>query len=66
MKIAQMTGNRALKEQAVYEHRLAMKKVGINPIVPLTNLLQLPFLISWFFSLEYMSKMPGLYPQMTT
>ena len=43
-----------------------MKKLGINNTVPLLNLLQIPILLTWFFSLRYMSNLPELYPQMLT
>lgn len=63
MKTAQMTGNRALMSQANYERKLELKRRGINNLVPMLNLFQIPFLITWFLSLRYMSNLPEIYPQ---
>lgn len=32
----------------------------------MVNLLQVPFLITWFLSLRYMSNLPEIYPQILT
>jgi hypothetical protein len=58
MKIAQMTNNKALMQQAKYTYKMAMKKKGINPMLPLFNLTQVPLLITWFLSLRYISNLP--------
>lgn len=58
MKTAQMTKNKMLMAQATYDYKLGMKKKGINTLVPLLNLFQVPFLLTWFFSLRYLSNLP--------
>lgn len=58
MKTAQMTGNRVLMAQANYERKLELKRRGINNMVPMLNLFQIPFLITWFLSIRYMSNLP--------
>ena len=58
MKTAQMTGNRVLMAQANYERKLEMKRRGISNTVPMLNLFQIPFLITWFLSIRYMSNLP--------
>lgn len=63
MKTAQMTKNKMLMAQAQYDYKLGMKKKGINTLIPLVNLLQVPFLLTWFFSLRYLSNLPEIYPQ---
>lgn len=66
MKTAQMTMNKHLMTQASYEYKMAMKKRGINNVIPMLNLLQIPLLLTWFFSLRYMSNLPEMYHQMLT
>ena len=66
MKTAQMTRNKFMMSQASYEYKMAMKKKGINNMLPMLNLLQIPLLLTWFFSLRYMSNLPELYPQILT
>lgn len=66
MKVAQMTRNRMLMTQATYDYKLALKKKGINNLLPMMNLFQIPFLITWFLSLRYMSNLPEIYPQILT
>ncbi len=63
MRTAQMTGNRLLMSQATYDYKIGMKRKGINTLVPLVNLLQIPVLLTWFFSLRYLSNLPEIYPQ---
>lgn len=63
MRTAQMTSNRLLMSQAMYDYKIGMKRKGINTLVPLVNLLQIPFLLTWFFSLRYLSNLPEIYPQ---
>lgn len=58
MKTAQMTNNKILMSQATYEYKIAMKKKGINTLVPIINIFQVPFLITWFLSIRYMSNLP--------
>jgi len=58
MKTAQMTKNKMLMTQASYDYKLGMKKKGINTLVPMVNLFQIPFLLTWFFSLRYLSNLP--------
>jgi YidC/Oxa1 family membrane protein insertase len=64
MRVAQMARNKLLMRQATYEYKMGMKKKGISTIIPLLNLLQVPILLTWFFSLRYMSNLPEVYPQM--
>ena len=66
MKIAQMTRNKFLMNQATYEYKLSMKKKGINNLVPMCNFVQIPILVTWFLSLRYMSNLPEIYPQLLT
>lgn len=66
MKTAQMTRNKILMSQANYEYKMGMKKRGINNLVPMLNLLQIPLLLTWFFSLRYMSNLPEVFPQLLT
>jgi YidC/Oxa1 family membrane protein insertase len=66
MRIAQMSKNQALFKQASYDYKMGMRKKGINYAVNFVNLLQIPILLSWFFSLRYMSNLPEVYPQMLT
>lgn len=63
MKVAQQTRNKMLMQQAQYEYKMGMKKKGISQTIPLLNLLQVPILLTWFFSLRYMSNLPEIYPQ---
>jgi YidC/Oxa1 family membrane protein insertase len=58
MKTAQMTNNKILMAQATYEFKTGMKKKGINTLIPMVNMIQIPFLITWFLSLRYMSNLP--------
>lgn len=64
MRTAQMTNNKALLAQASYDYKIGMKKKGINTLIPLINLFQIPLLLTWFFSLRYMSNLPEVYPQL--
>jgi hypothetical protein len=48
-----MTGNKLLMAQATYDYKMAMKRKGINTLIPMLNLLQIPILFTWFFSLRY-------------
>lgn len=66
MRTAQMTGNKMLMSQASYDYKMGMKKKGINTLIPMINLFQIPVLLTWFFSLRYMSNLPEIYPQMLT
>lgn len=63
MRTAQMTNNKMLLAQASYDYKMGMKKRGINTLIPLLNLLQIPLLFTWFFSLRYLSNLPEIYPQ---
>lgn len=42
------------------------KKHGINPLVSLLGLTQIPFLITWFLSVRYMAMNPDIFPKMAT
>lgn len=66
MKTAQMTRNKFLMDQANFEYKMTLKKKGVNHLTPLLNLFQIPILLTWFFSLRYMSNLPEIYPQMLT
>lgn len=63
MKNAQMTGNKHLMAQANYDFKILMKKKGMNMLIPLINLVQIPILVTWFLSLRYLSNLPEIYPQ---
>ena len=63
MRVAQMTNNKMLMKQATYEHKISLKRKGINNAIPMLNLFQIPFLLTWFFSLRYISNLPEVYPQ---
>jgi len=52
IRTAQMTGNKMLMTQASYDYKIGMKRKGINTLIPLLNLLQIPILFTWFFSLR--------------
>jgi len=58
MKTAQMTNNKLLMTQANYDYKMGMKRKGINTMVPMINILQVPFLLTWFFSLRYLTNLP--------
>lgn len=47
-----MTGNQMLMAQATYDYKMAMKRKGINTLIPMLNLFQIPILFTWFFSLR--------------
>jgi len=64
MRISQMSKNQALFKQASYDYKMGMKRKGISYAINFVNLLQIPILFSWFFSLRYMSNLPEVYPQM--
>ena len=66
MQAANMSRNTLLQKQASYEYKMAMKKKGFSNVIPMLNLLQIPILLTWFFSLRYMSNLPEIYPQMLT
>ena len=66
MQAANMSRNTLLQKQASYEYKMAMKKKGFSNAIPMLNLLQIPILLTWFFSLRYMSNLPEIYPQMLT
>ena len=59
-----MTRNNLLRSQASYDYKMGLKRKGINNLIPMLNLFQIPILLTWFFSLRYMSNLPELYPQM--
>lgn len=61
-----MTKNKMLMTQASYDYKIGMKKKGINTLIPMVNLLQIPILFTWFFSLRYLSNLPEVYPQILT
>jgi len=61
-----MSKNQALLKQASYEYKMGMRKKGISHAISFVNLLQIPILLSWFFSLRYMSNLPEIYPQILT
>ena len=61
-----MSKNNALMKQASYDYKLGMKRKGISHAINFLNLFQIPILLSWFFSLRYMSNLPEIYPQMLT
>jgi membrane protein insertase Oxa1/YidC/SpoIIIJ len=63
MRASQMTGNKMLMAQATYDYKMGMKKKGINSLIPMLNLFQVPILLTWFFSLRYLSNLPEIYPQ---
>lgn len=39
---------------------------GINPMISILSLTQIPFLITWFLSLRYMAMNPDIFPKMAT
>lgn len=66
VRTSQMTGNKMLMAQATYDYKMGMKKKGINTLIPMINLFQIPVLFTWFFSLRYLSNLPEVYPQILT
>ena len=58
MKAGQMSGNKLLLSQAQYEYKMALKKKGFSTVTPMLNIFQIPILLTWFFSLRYMSNLP--------
>lgn len=66
VRTSQMTGNKMLMAQATYDYKMGMKKKGINTLIPMLNLFQIPILFTWFFSLRYLSNLPEVYPQILT
>ena len=55
MRAAQMSRNTLLAKQASYEYKMSLKKRGVNTFLPMINMIQIPFLLTWFFSLRYPS-----------
>ena len=53
-----MSGNKLLLSQAQYEYKMALKKKGFSTVTPMLNIFQIPILLTWFFSLSYMSNLP--------
>ena len=66
MKIGQMTRNTALIKQARLEFNKIKKAKGIDNFYAMLNIFQIPFLITWFFSLRYITNLPEIYPQLQT
>jgi len=66
MKIGQMTRNQALVRQARLEFNKVKKAKGIDNFYAGLNIFQIPFLITWFLSLRYITNLPEIYPQMQT
>lgn len=62
MKIAQMSKNMALSKEAKREFNEAKKKRGVDNFYAFVNILQIPFLVTWFLSLRYISSMPEVFP----
>ena len=62
-RIAQMTGNKALSVEAAKEFKEVRIKKGIDNFYNLINVIQLPFLITWFLSLRYVTAMPEIFPE---
>jgi YidC/Oxa1 family membrane protein insertase len=64
-KLSQKGDNAALTEE---REKFAdfRKKHGINPMMSLLSLGQIPFLITWFLSVRYMAMNPDIFPKMSS
>lgn len=65
MRAAQMSKNMALMKQTRLEFKETRRRNGVDNFYALINLTQIPFIITWFLSLRYVTAMPELFPQMT-
>ena len=64
MKMAQMTRNSALMKDARRDFAEVRRKNGIDNFYTFLNMTQIPFLITWFLSIRYVSSMPEIYPEL--
>lgn len=63
---AQQMGDYELMKEEREKFSQLRKALGIKPWLNILGLVQIPFLISWFISLRYMSMNPDLFPRMTS
>ena len=63
VKIAQMSRNMVMMKEAQNEFAETRKRHGIDNFYALINLVQMPFIITWFLSLRYVTAMPEIYPE---
>lgn len=51
-----------MMQDAKKQFALAKRKKGVDNFYAFYNLLQLPFLITWFLSLRYVATLPEVFP----
>ena len=64
-RLAQMTRNMALMKSAKEELKEAQNKKGVDNFYALLNVLQVPFVITWFLSLRYVAALPEVFPSVS-
>ena len=66
MKKASQKGDYATVNEERDKFAEFRKQHGINPLISILGMVQIPFLITWFLSLRHMAMNPDLFPRMAT